>query len=579
MTGMQTLHAATTLMTIGLGLLTGQAHCSQTPAADRVLTGGPISTLSVSAPEVRALAMRDGLITAIGSEEEIARTIGPDTEVIALEGRRVVPGFIEGHGHFLGLGDARMQLDLRSATSWAEVIAQVAEATRRVPKGSVIRGRGWHQEKWTRTPHGAVEGLPVHNALSAISPEHPVLLRHASGHMLFANQCAMELSGLDAQTPDPPGGTIVRDSDGNPTGALRERAAALVAAAEARARPIPLADRAEAAMEECLSKGVTSFQVAGTSLRTASAFKAMSLAGELRVRLWVMLNEPVEILARALPQARVIGVGDQYLTVRAIKRTIDGALGSHGAWLLEPYSDLPDTHGLRLLPPAEMEAVASLALEHDLQLCVHAIGDRANREVLDVYQRAFASLPEGAVPGARRRWRIEHAQHLDPDDLPRFAGLGVIASMQAIHCVSDGPWVPSRLGAERSATGAYRALDLLRSGAIVIQGTDAPVEDVDPLANFRAAVTRRMNNGEVFGPGQRMTREQALRAATLDAAHAAFEEDIKGSLEPGKLADMVVLSHDILTLPADQLGRARVELTLVGGEIRYRAPDSGGTRR
>ncbi|MDP6938597.1 MAG: amidohydrolase [Planctomycetota bacterium] len=568
---MKTLQSAVQLVAMGMGLAAGQAHGSQVPVADTVLTGGPISTLSVADPEVRALAIKDGRITAVGSETEIARRIGPDTEVIALEGRRVVPGFIEGHGHFLGVGEARMQLDLRTATSWEDVVAQVAEAAKRIPEGTLIRGRGWHQEKWEHTPPGAVEGLPVHASLSAVSPQHPVLLRHASGHMVFANQKAMDLCGLGFETPDPSGGTVVRDPEGNPTGALRESAAGLVAGAEARARPIPLKDKAEQAMDECLAKGITSFQIAGTSLRRASAFKAMALAGELRVRLWVMLNEPVEILARAMPEARVVGVGDHHLTVAAIKRTIDGALGSHGAWLLEPYTDLPDTHGLRLLSPEQMEAVATLALEHDLQLCVHAIGDHGNREVLDVYQRAFDSLQGGETRGADRRWRIEHAQHLHPDDLPRFARMGVIASMQAIHCVSDGPWVPSRIGPERSASGAYRALDLLRSGAVVTQGTDAPVEDVDPLANFRAAVTRRMKNGEIFEPGQRMTREQALRAATLNAAYAAFEDKIKGSLEPGKLADMVVLSHDILTMPAEELGEARVELTLVGGEVRYRA--------
>ncbi|MDP6386847.1 MAG: amidohydrolase [Planctomycetota bacterium] len=568
---MKTLQSAVQLVAMGMGLAAGQAHGSQVPVADTVLTGGPISTLSVADPEVRALAIKDGRITAVGSETEIARRIGPDTEVIALEGRRVVPGFIEGHGHFLGVGEARMQLDLRTATSWEDVVAQVAEAAKRIPEGTLIRGRGWHQEKWERTPPGAVEGLPVHASLSAVSPQHPVLLRHASGHMVFANQKAMDLCGLGFETPDPSGGTVVRDPEGNPTGALRESAAGLVAGAEARARPIPLKDKAEQAMDECLAKGITSFQIAGTSLRRASAFKAMALAGELRVRLWVMLNEPVEILARAMPEARVVGVGDHHLTVAAIKRTIDGALGSHGAWLLEPYTDLPDTHGLRLLSSEQMEAVATLALEHDLQLCVHAIGDHGNREVLDVYQRAFDSLQGGETRGADRRWRIEHAQHLHPDDLPRFARMGVIASMQAIHCVSDGPWVPSRIGPERSASGAYRALDLLRSGAVVTQGTDAPVEDVDPLANFRAAVTRRMKNGEIFEPGQRMTREQALRAATLNAAYAAFEDKIKGSLEPGKLADMVVLSHDILTMPAEELGEARVELTLVGGEVRYRA--------
>ncbi len=539
--------------------------------AERILTGGPITTLWADRPEARALAIRSGQILAVGSEADIARLKGPQTDVIQLEGRRVVPGFIEGHGHFLGVGDARMQLDLRTTDSWDEVLAMVTAATKTVPEGTLIRGRGWHQEKWTELPADLVEGLPVHASLSEISPEHPVLLRHASGHMVFANGKALELCGVTAETPDPSGGTIVRDSAGQPTGALRENAAGLVGAAQLRARPVSVEQRARQAMEECLSKGITSFQTAGTSLRTARALAELAEAGQLDVRMWVMLNEPAGVLARALPAARIVGAGNDYLTVRAIKRSIDGALGSHGAWLLEPYVDLPQTHGLRLISQEEMEATALLALQYDMQLCVHAIGDRANREVLDVYERAFSTLKDGQVPGVDRRWRIEHAQHLHPKDLLRFVRMGVIASVQAIHCVSDGPWVPTRLGDTRSAEGAYRWRDLIDSGALVIQGTDAPVEDVDPLANYRAAVTRRMKNGEVFYGEQRMTRIEALRAATLNAAFAAFEEKEKGSLEPGKMADLVVLTHDILTIADEDLELASVAMTLVGGEIRYRA--------
>jgi predicted amidohydrolase YtcJ len=285
--------------------------------------------------------------------------------------------------------------------------------------------------------------------------------------------------------------------------------------------------------------------------------------GRLGVRLWVMLSEEDAVIAGRL--AELGALDDEHVAVRAIKRSIDGALGSHGAWLLEPYADLPESAGLNTLPVDSLERTARLALEAGFQLCVHAIGDRANRETLDVFARVLGSVPDGR----ERRWRIEHAQHLAPEDVPRFAELGVIASMQAVHCTSDAPWVPKRLGPERAAAGAYVWRKLLDSGAIVINGTDAPIEDVDPIPNFHAAVTRRTAAGEPFHPGQRMTRLEALRSYTIDAAYAAFEERLKGSLAPGKLADITVLSRDILSVPEDEILEAEIDLTVVGGHVLY----------
>lgn len=542
-----------------------------TPAeepVDLVLLNGKIVTLDAQNPEAEAVAARGQDLVAVGSNADVRRLIGPDTEVIDLGGALAVPGLIEGHGHFLSLGRATMQLDLRAVAGFDEIVAMVATAAAEAEPGQWILGRGWHQEKWSSTPEPNVSGLPYHAALSAVSPENPVMLSHASGHATMVNALAMEMAGIDDDTPDPPGGEIVRNAEGRAIGVLRETAENLVAAQldlqwdEATVRRM-----ADLAAEESLARGITSFQDAGSGFRQVELFRRMAAEDELPVRLWVMLSESNEALEEGLPGYEVYREGEGYLTVGGIKRWVDGALGSHGAWMLEPYTDLPESTGLNIVTPEELHESARLAAEHSLQLCSHAIGDRANRVTLDVYQQTIDARPDGRD----LRWRIEHAQHLDPDDIPRFQELGVIAAMQPIHCTSDGPWVPQRIGEERSETGAYMWRSLLDSGAVIAGGTDAPVESVDPIPDYQAAVTRLMNNGAVFYPGQRMTREEALRVRTLDAAYAAFEEDIKGSLVIGKLADITVLSQDILTVPDEELGDTRVLYTIVGGKVRYAA--------
>jgi predicted amidohydrolase YtcJ len=502
----------------------------------------------------------------VGSDKEVAKLIGPATEVVDLEGQLAVPGLIEGHGHFLGVGLARMQLDLNHVKNWQEVVDLVAAAVSEAAPGEWIEGRGWHQEKWDTVPEGAVEGFPTHHSLSAVSPDNPVVLRHASGHAVFANAKAMQLGGVTVSAQPPPGGEILRDEAGEPIGVFRETAADLVSRT-APATEAEMRRMVELASEECLRKGITSFQDAGSPLEAVKLFETMATEGALPLRLWVMIRDSNERLRAALPGIKVKGLGENHLTVGGIKHSIDGALGSRGAWLLEPYTDLPESTGLNTTPVATIEESAALALEHGLQLCVHAIGDRANRETLDLFERSYQSRP-----GEDLRWRVEHAQHLNLAEIPRFAKLGIIASMQAVHCTSDGPWVPQRLGDQRSEEGAYVWRKLLDSGAVVTNGTDAPVEDVDPLPSYVAAVTRRMNNGEVFYGGQVMSREEALRSYTLAPAYAAFEEDLKGSLEVGKLADVTVLSEDILTVPEETLRQAKVVATIVGGKVLYRAP-------
>ena len=543
------------------------ASCATPPVehADLVLRNGTIVTVDDLIPEVDALAVRGDRIVAVGRATERDRYIGDETQVIDLDGRLAIPGFIEGHGHFLGIGDATLQLDLRGAASWADVVALVEDAAARARPGELIRGRGWHQDKWDPPPSPSVEGLPLHDALSAASPVNPVLLRHASGHATLANQKAMELAGITADTPDPSGGEIVRDAAGHAIGAFRETAAGLLSAARRDATPGVPRRRAELAVRELLENGITSFQDAGASFAAVDLYKDMVEDGSLGVRLWVMLRASNAQLAARLADYRIIGFGDDRLTVRAIKHQIDGALGSHGAWLLEPYADLSDSAGLNTTPIETIEETARLALEHGFQLCVHAIGDRANRETLDLFERAFR-----VTLGAQDlRWRIEHAQHLHPDDIPRFAELGVIASMQGKHATSDGSWVPDRLGNRRSEEGAYVWQRLLAAGAVVSNGTDAPVENVSPVASYYATVSRKLDDGSIFYPDQRLSRLDALRTYTINAAYAAFEEDLKGSLTPGKLADITVLSKNILTVPEEEIPSTEVVYTIVGGRVMY----------
>jgi hypothetical protein len=545
------------------------------PPADLVLRGGKVVTVDSTRPEAEAVAVRGDRIAAVGTDEEIAAYIGSETRVIELDGRLLIPGFIEGHAHYLSLGEARLNLDVGQARSWDEIVSMVEAAVAEAEPGDWILGRGWHQEKWDGVPEGAVEGVPPHDALSAVSPDNPVFLTHASGHASLVNARAMELAGIDRVYVPPEGGEVVRDAAGEPTGLLRESADAPVSAAlvEWRAQQTPEQRQARfervvrLAGEESLSKGVTSFHDAGAGFATIDRFRELAEAGELPVRLYVMVRASNEELAEKLADYRMVGAGNGFLTVRSIKKYMDGALGSHGAWLLEPYADMPSSTGLVQEPVEEIAETAGLAAEHGYQVNTHAIGDRANREVLDIYERAF----DDAGGLADRRWRIEHAQHVDPADLPRFAELGVIAAMQAVHGTSDAPWVPKRLGPERAATGAYRWQDLWQSGAVVGNGTDAPVEDVDPIPSYWASISRMLPDGTRFDPDQRLSREQALRSYTLNNAYAAFEEDVKGSITAGKLADLVVLDRDILTVPEDEVLDTRVLMTILGGELVYEA--------
>jgi predicted amidohydrolase YtcJ len=526
--------------------------------ADLVLRNGKIVTLDRAMPQVEAIAITGGKIVAVGSNAQMAREIQPSTRIIDLNGRLAIPGFIEGHGHFMGLGESKMMLNLRDAKNWEQIVAMVAAAAKEAKPGEWIVGRGWHQEKWDVRPTPNVNGFPVNTTLNAVSPNNPVFLEHVSGHAAFVNDAALAKAGITRDTPNPPGGDITKDSTGRPIGLLNERAQGLV-----KVERDGQAEKAiDLAAEECISKGITTFEDAGSPVDVIDRLKKRAGDGTLPLRLWVMLRVPNTVIAEQAAKIRVIGYGDNHFTVRAIKKQIDGALGSRGAWLLAPYSDLPSTSGLATETPEEIERTAKLALANGYQLCVHAIGDRANREVLNVYEKTLAGKTDV-------RWRIEHAQHIDPADIPRFAKLGVFAMMQGIHCTSDAPMVIPRLGAKRAEEGAYVWQSLMKTGAHVGNGTDAPVEDVSPIASYYASVTRLAKDGKVFYPAQKMSRMEALRSYTVENAYAAFEENLKGALKVGMLGDVTVLSQDILTVPDDRILKTEVEYTIVGGKVVY----------
>lgn len=560
---------------LALAALLIGCQSQQDEVADVIYINGDIYTVNTEQPRAEAIAVKGERILAVGENAEIEKYKGENTEVIDLDGKFAMPGFIEGHGHFSGLGQSLMNLNFLKSRSWDEIVNMVAEAAQDAEPGEWIVGRGWHQEKWEESPDRQVLGYPYHDKLSEVSPDNPVLLRHASGHGLFANKKAMDIAGISLETPNPSGGEIVRDSRGEAIGVFEERAMGLVTAAyyayrDSLSEEGKLAEWRRAirlAQDECLAKGITSFQDAGSSEEEIWRYKEMADNGEFDLRLWAMIRHRWPDIKDRLEGLPIIDAGDGYFTCRAIKSEVDGALGAFGAWLLTSYDDKREFMGQNTTKVSDVENIANLSMERDLQLCVHAIGDRANRRVLDIMEKQFDANPDKE----NLRWRIEHAQHLAPDDIPRFAELGVIASMQGIHCTSDAPFVVKRLGEERAREGAYPWRSLLDAGAVVTNGTDAPVEDVNPIESFYATVTRKRFSPPImeFFPEQAMTREEAVHSYTLACAYAGFEENDKGSLETGKFADMVVLSNDLLTCSDDEILTTEVLMTVVGGEVKY----------
>ncbi len=550
--------------------------CTQRDAsADLVIHNAVVYAVDDGRSTYEAIASREGLITFLGSSEDALLLRGDSTEVIDAGGAFVIPGLIEGHGHFSGLGNSLMNLNFLRSRSWDEIVGMVAEKVEESEDGEWIVGRGWHQEKWDERPDDHIHGYPRHFDLSEISKDNPVMLVHASGHGLFANAKAMEVAGVNKETPNPAGGEIVRDDQGNAIGMFEERAQNIIRAAYAQyldgLSQEELEDNwyegIELAQGECLENGITSFQDAGSSYTDIERYKKLAEEGKFDIRLWAMLRHSSEQMKNNLAPYRMIDVGDKHFTCRAIKSELDGALGAFGAWLLEPYNDKPGFYGQNTTTIEEVRAIAEIALEGNMQLCVHAIGDRANREMLDIFEEMYDRSDNKDL-----RWRSEHAQHLHPDDIPRFAKIGVIPAMQGIHCTSDAPFVVQRLGEWRSRSGAYNWRALVDAGAVVTNGTDAPVEDVNPIESYYATVTRkRIDNGMEFFTENALSRDEAIYSYTMANAYAAFEENDKGSLELGKLADITVLSENWIECTDEEILDTNVLYTIVGGEVKYRA--------
>ncbi len=554
-------------------ILMGAMGCKHTDIADSVIINANIYAVDTTY-DANAIAIKGDRIWKIGKWEALEPFTDENTQIIDAQGHFVMPGFIEGHGHYNGLGKSLMNLNFLNAKSWESIVDDVAEKVKETPAGTWIIGRGWHQEKWDSVPARNIYKYPFHDALSRVSPDNPVVLYHASGHALFANQKAMSVVGITKETPNPVGGEIVRDINGEAIGVFEERAMDIfnnkydeyIASLDPKVLDSIWLAGFKLAENECLKYGVTSFEDAGSSFSDLNKYKKLAEDGKMRVRLWAMMLEPEDSLATKAIKYKAIDVGNHFYTCNAIKCFVDGALGSFGAWLLEPYSDKRGFTGQNTTDLSELKRIADMAIKDDVQLCVHAIGDRANREVLNIYEEVFKNHPDKKD----LRWRIEHAQHLHPDDMKRFVDLGVIASIQAIHCTSDAPFVVQRLGEERARTGAYPWRSLLDLGVTVMNGTDVPVEHIDPFRNFYAAVTRkREDTGMAFFPEQKMTREEAIKAYTLSNAYGAFQEDVKGSLRVGKLADIIILDHDLIHCTDEEILDTKVLYTIVGGKIEY----------
>jgi len=529
--------------------------------ADVVLVHGRIHTLDPAVPDSTALAVIGDRIAKVASDKEINSLVGPGTRKIDLEGRTVIPGLIDAHLHLMGLGRSVEELDLRGVASPEEAVLRVSEAASRAAPGIWILGRGWDQNLWP------VQEFPTAAMLDAVSGDHPAAFQRVDGHAIWANSKALEAAEIKRGTPDPRGGKILRDrSTGNPNGVLLDDAMELILTKIPKPELATKRRWVQLAGERLLASGITSVQDAGVDPEDIDLYKMMVEEGSLPLRVYAMLGDSNKKLPDYFAQERVIGYGDRRFTFRALKVGVDGALGSRGAALLAPYSDDPNNSGITTMQGEQLESITRDALTRGFQVCVHAIGDRANRMVLDRFQSALA-----AVPTPDPRLRIEHAQIVSPADIPRFEKLGIIASMQPIHATSDMPWVPARLGPDRLA-GAYAWKALLSSSVHLAFGSDAPVESYNPFKGLFAAVTRQDEKLAPEGgwlPEQRLTREEALHTYTLGSAYAAFEENEKGSLTPGKLADLVVLDRDYFDVPEAEIFQITPQMTLLGGKVVY----------
>jgi len=531
--------------------------------AELVFKNGIVYTVDEKMPQAQAVAVAAGKILEIGSNEEIQKFVDKETKVIDLDGKTMVPGFIDSHYHFMGVGQREYHLNLDGTKSLDEFLERVKAESAEKSKDEWIVGRGWIEEDWP------TKEFPTRYDLDKAAPEHPVWLRRADGHAAVVNSLALQIASIDKGTADPQGGQILRDANGESTGMLIDKAMNLVLQhVPSDSTPEMIRKYAKKAEEVALSYGITEVHDMGSTWLIANVWKEMYKNDELNIRLYTYIRGPGDDADRLLNEGPQIGLFDHRFTVRGIKITADGALGSRGAALLEPYSDA-ETSGLLIYKDEQIYPTIKRALENGIQMAVHAIGDRGNRTVLDLFERAMKEVPPEKQSHMPPRFRIEHAQIVHWDDMPRFEKMGVVPSMQPSHAIGDLHFAVRRLGLERMTEG-YAWRTLIDSGCIISGGSDAPVEEGNPLIEFYAAVTRKDTTGfsaDSWHRELRMTREEALKSLTIWGAHASFEEEIKGSITPGKLADLVVLDRDLMTEPEERLFDIKVLMTVVGGEV------------
>ena len=532
---------------------------STSRVADMIFVNGTIYTLDAKNTVAQAVAVRGNRIVDVGLTGEI-QTRYRTEKVIDLQGRTMMPGFVDGHCHILGEGTRLHSIDLVGTSSIGQIAEMVKKRVGEILHGEWIYGRGWDQNDW------AVKNFPAHDVLDRAAPDNLVILRRVDGHAVWVNKKVMDLAGITAATQEPEGGKIYRDAKGNPTGTFVDNAINLIDKVVPELSDADIEERLALALHECSELGLTEVHDMGVDLQTIQAYKRLIDKGKCPIRVYCLINAPSETADKYLRDGKEVGYGNGLLTVRGIKLYIDGALGSRGAALLDQYSDDPGNRGLTVMSEGEIDTICRNALTGGFQVCTHAIGDRGNHIMLNEYEKILQSAAKGSLSP---RWRIEHAQILQPSDIPRFKDLDILPSMQPTHATSDMYWAESRLGPER-VKGAYAWQSLLKTGTIMVSGSDFPVENVNPLWGFYAAVTRMDKDGSPAGgwfPDQKMTREQAARSFSQWAAYGAFEEDTKGTIESGKWADLTVFSKDIMQIPPQEILRTETELTMVGGKI------------
>ena len=535
--------------------------------ADTLVVSGTIYTADDANTQVEAVVIEDGRFTFVGDLATAQSKAGEDHRHVALGTATAYPGFIESHGHLSSLGESITNLDLNGVDSYQTIVGMVADAAAKASPGQVIKGRGWHQSKWSKEPSVTVDGFPTHRSLSEVSPNNPVFLGHANGHTALVNQAAMDALNLNYNTPTPDGGVIVKDGKGDPTGILHENAVdlayPLIALSIDSAKAAILA-----AQDHAFRWGITNFHDAGAGSTDIEAQRVLDASGDLKLRVYTMVSAQDEALTDYwLARPPVIADDDSRLTIRSFKAVMDGALGSRTAWLHQPYTDDPGTSGVQTFDENRLVDIMNRSNAHGWQINTHAIGDKANTVVLDAIDKATLTQRD-------HRSRIEHSQHLLPSDIERFSTLGVIASIQAIHMSSDRPWAIDRLGKERIESGAYVWRDLLNAGVHIANGTDVPVEPINPIANFYASVARKTLSGlpdDGYEIGQKLSRHETLKSMTLWNAYAAFEEAEVGSISVGKRADMTVTDQNLMTVDETKILATKPVMTIVGGEIVYQA--------